>query len=475
MKQIPQKIWSDYVKKLSLIDKTAAAKVKAYLTKNGIPTTYEASQELIEYANGLVMKYGEASAALSCEMYDAISLAEGAAVPSAVPAALPEYGEVAKSINGTVKIGNIEIIAGAVERLVKMPGADTMLQNAKRDGAEWAWIPSGDTCAFCITLASRGWQPASNAILKGGHAEHIHANCDCNFMIRHDSSTNVRGYDPDKYREMYDNAEGKSSKDKINSLRREFYAKNKGIVGDESSKAEELISGVFKFNKIDFTPAKNIAEAEAYANNFISGGFNLTGKNISYKGFDVDVANQINHRLGEIYNDFNIPKLSSLESYGKANKRAWNGNSEAPMFTTNFGNIGLNNTLIKSQKLIDKYNEQGKKSFQYVLDNIDVLKGESRKQAEAYKIAGRSLVGNSVEDFITHEVGHHISYIPEVNKTLSQIQSDTNWKDFAQNLSGYSTHSFGEYFAESFNAFCKGEQDKLQPELIEIFEGIRRK
>ncbi len=252
MKQIPRTIWNEYIKKLSLIDKTAAAKVKAYLTKNGIPTTYEASQRLIEYSNALVLKYGEASAALSCEMYDAISLAEGVAVPAAVPAELADYGEVAKSINGTVKIGNVEIISGAIERLVKMAGADTTLQNARRDGAEWAWIPSGDTCMFCITLASRGWQSASQAILKGGHAEHIHANCDCSFAIRHNSNTDIGGYDPDKYLKMYDSAEGKSSQDKINAMRREAYAENKERINEQkrsayakrkelnSSKAEEI-------------------------------------------------------------------------------------------------------------------------------------------------------------------------------------------------------------------------------------------
>jgi uncharacterized membrane-anchored protein YhcB (DUF1043 family) len=144
------------------------------------------------------------------------------------------------------------------------------------------------------------------------------------------------------------------------------------------------------------------------------------------------------------------------------------------MFTSNFGNIGLNNTLIKSKKLIDEYNKQGVKAFNYVIDNIDALSGDSRKLAEAYKTAGKSLVGNSVEDFITHEVGHHISYIPEVNKKLTIIQKDTNWKDVAEHLSGYSNHSFGEYFAESFNAYCRGEQSTLQPELIEIFEGLRK-
>jgi hypothetical protein len=250
--EISRKKWLEYTNRLSRIDKTAAAKVKSYLNKNGLPETYEESQKLIKYSNGLVMKYGEASSALACEMYDAISLAEDADVLPAVPASLPEYSEVAIAINGTVKLGNIEIVSGAVERLVKMNGADTVLQNAKRDGAEWAWIPNGDTCMFCIALASRGWQEASRAILQGGHAEHIHAHCDCTFAIRHDSSTNVRGYDPERYREMYDNADGRNSKDKINAMRREAYAENKEIINAQkrsayakrkelnSSRAEEL-------------------------------------------------------------------------------------------------------------------------------------------------------------------------------------------------------------------------------------------
>ena len=252
MKQIPRNLWNDYIEKLSRIDKTAATKVKAYLLKSGIPETYEGTQTLIEYANSLVMKYGEASAALAAEMYDAISLAEGAIVPAAIPADIPEYGMVAKAINGTVKLGNIEIIAGSIERLVKMPGADTMLKNAIRDHAEYAWIPSGDTCMFCLTLASNGWKTASKGILDGGHAEHIHANCDCTFAIRHNSSTAVEGFDPDKYREMYDNAEGNNSQDKINAMRREAYAENKERINAQkrsayqrrkelnSSKAEEL-------------------------------------------------------------------------------------------------------------------------------------------------------------------------------------------------------------------------------------------
>lgn len=471
MSRIPQTQWNKYIKMLSQINEAAA---DAMLKKLN---TYEGNtDDLIEYAYAVTSQYGNASAALSAAMYDIFADIEGATVPPAEMADVPTVHEVAKTVNGVLKTSqNPNEMAGAVSRLVKRTGADTTLKNAKRDHAQFAWVPSGDTCAFCITLASRGWQYMSKNALKNGHAEHIHSNCNCTYAIRFDKNTTIEGYDPKVYQDMYYGAEGKTPEQKINSMRRKFYAENKGVVGPESSKAEEYMPNGFKLGKIGFNPAESIAEAESYAkDNFVSGGFNLTGKDVSYKGFDVDVANMINNRLGEIYNAFNIPKLSSLESYGKANKRAWTNNEEAPMFTSNFGNIGLNNTLIKSKKLIDEYNKQGVKAFNYVIDNIDALSGDSRKLAEAYKTAGKSLVGNSVEDFITHEVGHHISYIPEVNKKLAIIQKDTNWKDVAEHLSGYSNHSFGEYFAESFNAYCRGEQSTLQPELIEIFEGLRK-
>lgn len=475
MATISNKSWTRYITRLrNLSDKAADELIKFIQDGHDPYTDPNVTKDVIDFAYALATKYGEGAGALASDMYDALAELSGKVVPPAVPAPTAKYGEVAKAVYGTkLQSEDPNVMAGAVGRMVKMAGVDTMQQNALRDGAEWAWIPRGDTCAFCLTLASNGWQKASRKAIKNGHAEHIHANCDCTYAIRFSPDVDVEGYDPEALKSMYDDAEGRTPTDKINYLRRQFYAENKGIVGAESSKAEEFIP--FKLNKIGFKPATTVAEAESYAKDtFVSGGFNLTGKSVSYKGIDIDVANKINNRLGEIYDSFDIPKLSSLESYGKANKRAWNNNSEAPMFTTNFGNVGLNNTLIKSQKLIDKYNKQGAQAFQYVLDNIDVLTGESKKLAEAYKVAGKSLVGDSVEDFITHEIGHHISYIPEINKRLSAIQSNTKWRAFAEKLSGYANHSFGEYFAESFNAFCRGEQDMLQPELVEIFEGLRR-
>lgn len=208
--------------------------MRGWIKDNGFSNT----QGLIDYAYAVATKYGEASGALAAAMYDAIVDLEKAFYPPAEPAATPSYGEVAKTVNGVLKYSqNPNSLANSVGRLVKRTGADTMLQNAERDGAQFAWVPHGDTCAFCITLASRGWQKVSAKSFKNGHAEHIHTNCDCTYAVRHDSSFNVEGYDPEHYLEMYQNAEGSTPTEKVNALRRAQYEQNKDKI--RAQKREE--------------------------------------------------------------------------------------------------------------------------------------------------------------------------------------------------------------------------------------------
>ena len=144
-----------------------------------------------------------------------------------------------------------------------------MLQNAKRDGAYFAWVAHGDTCAYCLALAGLGWQKAGDLTLKGGHAEHIHANCDCTYAIDFKGDLEIAGYDYNEIQrmilDMTDDEytaedlirmSGHSAKghdhDALNILRRKFYADNKEVINAqkrsayakrmerESSAAEEI-------------------------------------------------------------------------------------------------------------------------------------------------------------------------------------------------------------------------------------------
>ena len=220
-------IVTSYHARLSKLNEKAGQQMAEYVAAHGT----EDGPALIAYAHALVTKYGEGSAELACQMYDALAEASKANLPAAEPAATAEYGEVARMVNAT-KRQNPANLPNGVRRLVKRAGADTTLHNAIRDGAEWAWVPHGDTCPFCMMLASNGWQKASAKLLKGGHAEHIHANCDCEFAVRFDGSTSVANYDPEKYLRQY-----RAAGSDVNAMRRIDYAARKDAINAQKRAA----------------------------------------------------------------------------------------------------------------------------------------------------------------------------------------------------------------------------------------------
>lgn len=226
MIKITDKDWDRYIDALRKINDEAGSKMFSYLAHNEWWASNRARQAALDYAYGLATKYGEAGASLAAEFYDMIAEASlGTLWAPAVPADTATYGEVANAVLGTMKSGNDEMISSAVSRLVKMAEVDTTLNNALRDGAEWAWIPRGDTCPYCIMLAGHGWQKARKSAIVGGHGEHVHANCDCMYAVRFDSGTEVEGYDYKAYARQF-NATSGTTEDKLNAMRRRYYEDN---------------------------------------------------------------------------------------------------------------------------------------------------------------------------------------------------------------------------------------------------------
>lgn len=262
--KITEKAWVEYITKMSQISQKAANLMQSWVQKNGL----ENDKALLDYAYALSQHYGQAIGALACRMYEATAAAQGTMIPTAEVAELPEYGEVAKAVKGTQK-KSPNNIPGTIARLVKQVGADTTLKNAERDGAQFAWVPHGDTCAFCITLASRGWQYMSKSALRNGHAEHIHAHCDCEYAVRFDGESTVDGYDPDKYLEEYYDSNGDinkmrrkryaQNKDAINARKRELYASKKAEKLEKMRRSDILISGA-RITDLNSAEADEFAE-----------------------------------------------------------------------------------------------------------------------------------------------------------------------------------------------------------------------
>lgn len=244
---ITQTVWEEYIAGLRKINETASSLVeKYYEEKIAIWNAYGSGvitpkrmEEFIDYCYAVVTKYGEAASELTAEMYDAVAATEPARfVEEAVPAPTATRSEVESAMRSAMEETNSPSAIGSIAgRAVKQAGIDTTMQNAARDGAEFAWIPHGETCAFCLMLASNGWQLASKKALKGGHAGHVHANCDCTYAIRFSEDTKYAGYNPDEYRQMYDSAEGRSWKQKLNSMRRDLYDRNKDVINEQKREA----------------------------------------------------------------------------------------------------------------------------------------------------------------------------------------------------------------------------------------------
>ena len=433
----------------------------------------ENTDELVAYAHALATKYGEASGALACEMYDSVAEMSGVNVPAAQMAQTATYGETAKAIYGTMLNQN-NPVAKTVGRLVKQVAADTTLQNGLRDGAKFAWIPHGDTCAFCLMLASNGWQRVSKRALRNGHAEHIHPNCDCEYAISFDANPQVGGYDPDYYRRIYDGAEGDNWRQKINYLRREQYAASKA----ENVKPEDTV-------KIpEFVPAKSISEAEEFAGRFIQGG---NYSSVDYSGLDINYANEFNRALNDVLSVYDPKdKLRDIKPMNMRSKQ-FKGSTADAAYKWGSGDLFFNKGYFKSAKDFAKHLKQYNDLLDTVMPNIDALieRYESqsgfiaRKQAQylkALKMSGRTNV-SAADPYrtVVHELGHYLD-----DKRFRWIMKEDgfdiseSFEQFGKKISAYAAQDSKEYVAESFLAYMTGERDIVDPALIKIFEKAKK-
>lgn len=467
MATISKRAWNRYIAKLRQISDKAADGVLEYIATHDM-NAQNAYVGLIEYAYALSTKYGDAATALACEMYEAMAELSGNVVPPAVPAATADKATVAKAVNGT-RLQNDNVTAGAISRLVKRSGVDTIQQNAIRDGYEWAWIPSGDTCAFCLALASRGWQKASKKALKNGHAEHIHANCDCTYAIRAPGSDlSVEGYDPNTYKTMYDEAEGATPNEKINSMRRQFYAENKGIVGAESSAAEEFIPS--------FVPGKSVQEVEDMLREYVDEDrFGALG--VSLKGIDLDVANEAAEAISRFFQTYDVEKFGGVFAPAKNTKLGKLINNATAAYSEIRNSLLLNKDSLKTAKVAKKALAAEREAFQSVMNhperyNMDGLSARVRRVIEQGKISGRGTVPETVTEVINHELGHSLE--KKIRRLPNYERLKERMTKYAPKISGYATEDFSEYVAESFASYCKGE-NVADPEMIKAFKSLRRK
>ena len=218
-----------------------------------------------------------------------------------------------------------------------------------------------------------------------------------------------------------------------------------------------------------FTSAKTTEEAEAYAREHIFSGAYL-GKT-SYKGIDVDMANGINETLERITTKYGR-KLSGIEVVNPKTAKglkALGGSADAPFATNSLnGMVYINKDIVKNAKALRAYTDKGDEAFRLVMANKDKLSGKMRTLAEIYEKAGKDLVDSSLEGMITHEYGHYLAVAINPKADIVSKIADGMGDHL---VSGYSQHNVREYLAECFTEYERGDRSKLDPIVIELFEG----
>ena len=75
-----------------------------------------------------------------------------------------------------------------------------------------------------------------------------------------------------------------------------------------------------------------------------------------------------------------------------------------------------------------------------------------------------------------HELGHYLDdrIFTKARKEIG-FDLSVSFEKYSGKISAYATSNKQEYVAESFAAWWKGESDVLDPELVKIFEGSKKK
>lgn len=225
--------------------------------------------------------------------------------------------------------------------------------------------------------------------------------------------------------------------------------------------------------KIDFTPAKSIEEAQEAAKQYIGSGYSKTFKNeADFKGISLENANEINRTLGELYAQYDMPKINGIKAISPTSaqgKKVFSDADAVAAYNPVEHGLFLNKNVLKNANAIEEYNKQSAEAWDIVMQNIDKLSDSQKELALLYKNAGRALVGDgTVHDYIVHEMGHHVQW--QVLDTATNNAMGKTMGKYAPGISGYANASKGEYIAESYAAYVKGEIEKLDPVFVDYMK-----
>lgn len=174
------------------------------------------AEEVIDAAATIAAKYSYLGCELGAQWYDLCSELAGV---DAEPAELPEVDEETikgrtrnafeKSQQPTVQAVFNDFMQNIINDSIRTTGSANLWRDYERGiaGGRWCRVPVGDTCAWCMMLASQGAWYLSEESALGASPDHYHEGCDCK-AVYHADAESIQGYsDLVKYKTMYYDAD----------------------------------------------------------------------------------------------------------------------------------------------------------------------------------------------------------------------------------------------------------------------------
>lgn len=210
MMRIPRRYIDNYTRSLEQLSAAGQEALARRIALVDFSDLSAAADELVEIMELYCGTSAEASAELAAAFYNGMSVLQTGAAFEAVPvsAHVPEATEKAtrgifqEAVDGNIPGMTTQLLM-RLDYEAKRAAGQTVLDNVARDSRKprYARIPSGgETCDFCIMLASRGFVYRSAA--SAGELNHYHANCRCRIVPGFDGAE-VEGYDPDYWYQLY--------------------------------------------------------------------------------------------------------------------------------------------------------------------------------------------------------------------------------------------------------------------------------
>jgi hypothetical protein len=216
-------------------------------------------------------------------------------------------------------------------------------------------------------------------------------------------------------------------------------------------------SGESKYRK-----ASTVKEAEEIAKSFAG--------SVSYRGIDLASANRINRELDSFFQQNpDVPKLYSVTAKKFDGRRGLPEESPATYDIVN-NRLTINTAIMGSEKKWSEHRDAADRARETVERALAAGSLEPSQEATARRLlSGRSLVDDSYEGAIVHEMGHHFD-----SRVLMRAEKAARTAIMARRsqhqskLSTYASKNAFEYFAESYVAYRRGGD--IDPELRSIFD-----